>query len=179
MGINRAKHILLLVLFCTIAVSAFAQKSVVITGTIVSDAEGPLIMASITERDDKNRIVTAEETYHNGNFSMVVKNTDNRLQVSYIGHKTQTLPIGSRRVFNIEMTKSAAQSEDALTNHKKTTQEEQKTNSNFLYSMDSTFLIALVAIAVVVVLSVFFHYVPFVLWLSAKVSGVHISFRGR
>ena len=175
MGINRVKHILLLLLFCTIAVSASAQKSVVITGTVVSDAEGPLIMASITERDDKNRIVTAEETYHNGNFSMVVKNTDNRLQVSYIGHKTQTLPIGSRRVFNIEMTKSAAQQEDALTNHKKTTQEEQITNSNFLYSMDSTFLIALVAIAVVVVLSVFFHYVPFVLWLSAKVSGVHIS----
>ena len=31
------------------------------------------------------------------------------------------------------------------------------------------------AVAVIVVLSIFFHYVPFVLWLSAKVSGVQIS----
>ena len=36
-------------------------------------------------------------------------------------------------------------------------------------------LIGLSAVAVIVVLSIFFHYVPFVLWLSAKVSGVHIS----
>ncbi|MBR2607477.1 MAG: flotillin-like protein FloA [Bacteroidaceae bacterium] len=36
-------------------------------------------------------------------------------------------------------------------------------------------VIGLSAVAVIVVLSIFFHYVPFVLWLSAKVSGVHIS----
>lgn len=33
----------------------------------------------------------------------------------------------------------------------------------------------LIAVAVMVLLSVFFHFVPFFLWLSAKVSGVHIS----
>ena len=36
-------------------------------------------------------------------------------------------------------------------------------------------VIGLSAVAVIVVLSIFFHYVPFVLWLSAKVSGVRIS----
>ena len=36
-------------------------------------------------------------------------------------------------------------------------------------------VIGLSAVAAIVVLSIFFHYVPFVLWLSAKVSGVHIS----
>ena len=35
--------------------------------------------------------------------------------------------------------------------------------------------IVLSAVAIIVVLSIFFHYVPFVLWLSAKVSGVQIS----
>lgn len=35
--------------------------------------------------------------------------------------------------------------------------------------------IALIALGVVIVLSIFFHFVPFFLWLSAKVSGVHIS----
>ena len=37
------------------------------------------------------------------------------------------------------------------------------------------YTIILLAVAVIVVLSIFFHYVPFVLWLSAKVSGVRIS----
>ena len=33
----------------------------------------------------------------------------------------------------------------------------------------------IIAVAVIIVLSIFFHFVPFFLWLSAKVSGVHIS----
>ena len=37
------------------------------------------------------------------------------------------------------------------------------------------YTIILLAVAVIVVLSIFFHYVPFVLWLSAKVSGVQLS----
>ncbi len=41
--------------------------------------------------------------------------------------------------------------------------------------MESMYTIVLLAVAVIVVLSIFFHYVPFVLWLSAKVSGVQIS----
>ena len=35
--------------------------------------------------------------------------------------------------------------------------------------------IGIVTVAVLVVLSIFFHYVPFMLWLSALVSGVHVS----
>ena len=37
------------------------------------------------------------------------------------------------------------------------------------------FLIGGVLVALLVFLAIFFHYVPFVLWLSAKVSGVQIS----
>ena len=32
-----------------------------------------------------------------------------------------------------------------------------------------------IAIVAIVILAIFFHFVPFFLWLSAKVSGVHIS----
>lgn len=35
--------------------------------------------------------------------------------------------------------------------------------------------IGIIALGIVIVLSIFFHFVPFFLWLSAKVSGVHIS----
>ncbi len=42
--------------------------------------------------------------------------------------------------------------------------------------METTILFpAIIAIAAIIVLSIFFHFVPFFLWLSAHVSGVHIS----
>ena len=42
--------------------------------------------------------------------------------------------------------------------------------------MDTTILFpAIIAIAAIIMLSIFFHFVPFFLWLSAHVSGVHIS----
>lgn len=41
--------------------------------------------------------------------------------------------------------------------------------------MYTPMFIVVVLIATIVCLSIFFHFVPFFLWLSAKVSGVHIS----
>ena len=40
---------------------------------------------------------------------------------------------------------------------------------------DAPLLSVALVVALVVLLSIFFHFVPFFLWLSAKVSGVHIS----
>ncbi len=40
--------------------------------------------------------------------------------------------------------------------------------------MNPIFLVVLV-VAAIILLSIFFYYVPFVLWISAKASGVHIS----
>ncbi|MBQ8337450.1 MAG: SusC/RagA family TonB-linked outer membrane protein [Bacteroidaceae bacterium] len=99
----KIKHLFLLVLFGTLSSAAFAQKSARISGTITSDAEGPLIMVNITERDKSNRIIEASATDFEGNFSMVVKNTGNILEISYIGYKTQRIEIGNRTVFNIKM----------------------------------------------------------------------------
>ena len=99
----KIKHLFLLVLFCLVSSSVFAQKSARISGTITSDAEGPLIMVNVTERDNSNRIIEACVTDFEGNFSMVVKNTSNVLEISYVGYKTQRIEIGSRTVFNIKM----------------------------------------------------------------------------
>ena len=169
---SRMEHLFLTLLFCLAAVSVSAQKGVRISGIVNSDTEGPLIMVNITERDKDKHIINATTTDSNGRFSMVVKSTDNYLQMSYAGYNTVRMPIGSRRVFKVTMPEAGGGGVKSVKNKSK---EEQTTNYKSLYFMDSTFLIVLVAIAVVVVLSVFFHYVPFVLWLSAKVSGVHIS----
>ena len=99
----KIKHLFLLVLFCFVGSSVFAQKSARISGTITSDAEGPLIMVNVTERDASNRIVEACVTDFEGNFSMVVRNTSNVLEISYVGYKTERLEIGSRTVFNVKM----------------------------------------------------------------------------
>ena len=40
---------------------------------------------------------------------------------------------------------------------------------------ENIYLISGVVVGIIIFLSIFFHYVPFVLWLSAKVSGVRIS----
>ena len=99
----KIKHLFLLVLFCFASSSVFAQKSARISGTVSSDAEGPLPMVNITERDPSNRIIEACVTDFEGNFSMVVKNTSNVLEISYVGYKTQRIEIGSRTVFNVKM----------------------------------------------------------------------------
>ncbi len=100
----KIKNLLLLALCCIIgSTSVFAQRSARISGNISSDSEGPLMMVNVTERDNNDRIIEAAVTDMEGNFSMVVKNTNNRLEISYIGYKTQKLEIGSRTVFNIKM----------------------------------------------------------------------------
>ncbi len=99
----KIKHLFLLVLFCLVSSGVYAQKSARISGTITSDAEGALIMVNITERDKSNRIIEACVTDFEGNFSMVVKNTSNTLEISYVGYKTQRLEIGSRTIFNVKM----------------------------------------------------------------------------
>ena len=99
----KIKQLFLLVLFSTLCTVAFAQKSARISGTVSSDAEGPLIMVTITERDNSNRIIEYTTTDFEGNFSMVVKSTSNYLEVAYIGYKTQKLEIGDRTVFDIKM----------------------------------------------------------------------------
>ena len=99
----KIKHLFLFVLFSILSTAAFAQKGARISGTVYSDAEGPLIMVTITERDKSERIIEYTTTDFEGNFSMVVKNTSNYLEVAYIGYKTQKIEIGDRVSFDIKM----------------------------------------------------------------------------
>ena len=81
--------------------TAFAQGTR-ISGTVTDDF-GPVMMANVVERDANNRIVTAAVTDVNGNFSMVVKNTKNRLTVSYVGSQPVSVPIGAKTHFAIKL----------------------------------------------------------------------------
>lgn len=93
----------MLVLCCMVGTAAFAQKSARISGKVYSDSEGPLWNVQITERSSDDRIVEYTTTDFEGNFTMIVKNTSNKLQVQYMGYKTQVLTVGSKTFFDIEM----------------------------------------------------------------------------
>ena len=77
------------------------QAGDIITGT-VSDDFGPVMMANVVELDASNRIVASTQTDINGNFSFKIKNPKDKLRISYVGLKTQTLPINQME-YDIKM----------------------------------------------------------------------------
>ncbi|GAB6011309.1 SusC/RagA family TonB-linked outer membrane protein [Viscerimonas tarda] len=96
---------LLLSLFCCLN-SVFAQQEqqgILISGNVYCEVDGPVIAANVLELDNNNRFVSASVTDINGNFSMRIINSKNKLQVSYMGFQKQTLEIGQKRTFNIKL----------------------------------------------------------------------------
>ena len=88
-------------LLCIAAQMAVAQ-GIRISGTL-SDADGPIMMGNVTERDANNRIVSATQTDFNGNFSMQVKSTKNKLVFSYVGDKEKSITIGNQTTFKVKL----------------------------------------------------------------------------
>lgn len=68
-----------------------------ITGT-VKDANGPLTGVNLVEIDEYGRIVANAVSDNNGNFALKVKDAKNKIRVSYVGMKTQTLDISSNKL---------------------------------------------------------------------------------
>ncbi|MBM6992025.1 MAG: SusC/RagA family TonB-linked outer membrane protein [Prevotella sp.] len=95
------KKIYAAVVLTFMSIGMYAQSKR-ISGT-VNDPQGPVMMANVTERDANNRIVSAAQTDINGNFSMEVKNTKNKLVITYVGDKTKTIKIGDAETFDITL----------------------------------------------------------------------------
>ena len=95
------KKLISTALLSVISLCAMAQ-GVRVSGTL-TDAEGPVMMGNVTEQDANNRIDSATQTDFNGNFSLTVKSTKNKLVFSYVGDKSKTLPIGNQTVFKVKL----------------------------------------------------------------------------
>lgn len=87
---NTLRHIIM-VLLCLMTMGASAQITAV-HGT-VSDEFGEITGASVCEIDGTGRIIEATVTDLNGNFSMKIRNTKDKIRFSYVGCKSQTMPI--------------------------------------------------------------------------------------
>ena len=112
------KKILLTTLTCVISLCAAAQ-GVRISGTL-TDSDGPVMMGNVVERDANNRIVSATQTDFNGNFSLQVKSTKNKLVFSYVGDKTKVLNIGNQTVFKVKLDPENTQLKEVVVKSKRT-----------------------------------------------------------
>ena len=94
--IKKAALALFLSLFCMVA---YAQQT--LTGT-VKDASGePLIGATVQLPNGQGTVTDID-----GNFSLAVKNGD-KITISYIGCKTQTITVGNQSNLNITLANDA------------------------------------------------------------------------
>lgn len=75
----------------------FAQGTVQITGTVSGDGD-VLIGATVAEKGTTNGAITDLD----GKFSLTVKETS-VIEISYMGFESQTLPVGTRRVFDVTL----------------------------------------------------------------------------
>lgn len=89
------------VLWLGLMVGSVHAQIKTVSGTVRDEIE-TLIGASVCEVDGTGRTINATITDFNGHFAMKVKSTKNKLKVSFMGYKTQTLPI-NRSVYNITL----------------------------------------------------------------------------
>ena len=107
--------ILMMALLATTALHAQTITSV--HGT-VSDDMGPLMGATVCEIDGTGRIINSAITDLNGNFTMKVKNPKDKIRFSYVGLKTQTLPL-DRSTYKVHMASATTLKEVTIKSKKR------------------------------------------------------------
>ena len=111
------KKIILMTLLTIVSQGLMAQ-GIRISGTL-TDNEGPVMMGNVVEVDANNRIVSATQTDFNGNFSMQVKSTKNKLKFSYVGDKTKIMTIGNQTVFKVKLESENTQLKEVVVKSKR------------------------------------------------------------
>lgn len=111
----RVAMVACLLLVC--ALPMMAQDDISQVHGTVSDELGPLMGASVVEIDGNGRLINSALTDMNGNFTMKVKSTKNKIRFSFVGLKTQTLAI-NKTTYEIMM-ENATQLQEVVVKSKK------------------------------------------------------------
>lgn len=88
---------ILVVILSFLSMQIWAQDNVQISGIISGDGE-VLIGASVVEKGTTNGTITDID----GKFTLSVKEKSS-IEISYVGFDTKVLPVGGRRVFDVEL----------------------------------------------------------------------------
>ena len=112
---NKLKYILPIILFCLPTFLLGQTESLLITGNVYSDFDGGLIGVQVLEIDRTDRAVSATVTDYSGNFSLQIKNPNNKLRATYVGFESVNLSIGSQRKFDIKLVENTTLAEVVIT----------------------------------------------------------------
>ena len=100
-----------------LSLTAGAQDITSVHGT-VSDEMGGLMGATVCEIDGNDRIINSAVTDLNGNFTMKVKSTKDKIRFSYVGMKTQVMAI-NKTTYNIRMSSATTLKEVTVKSKKR------------------------------------------------------------
>lgn len=114
---HRCRVALLTCALSLCSLAAMAQQITQVHGT-VSDDFGPLMGATVCEIDGTGRIIESAITDMNGNFNMKVKNPNDKLRISYVGLKTQTLKF-DKTTYNVMMASATTLNEVVVKSKKR------------------------------------------------------------
>jgi TonB-linked SusC/RagA family outer membrane protein len=112
---------LLAITFCSTNVWAQSGEEATIRGKIISDQGEELISVTVWEMDKTDRVISHTGTDINGQFSMQIKSTKNRLRFAYVGFAPQIMDIGTQRVFNITLRENSTLKEVVVTSKRTAT----------------------------------------------------------
>lgn len=102
------KACIMLLLFAVLPVCVFAQ--IKITGIVYDSANEPLVGATVMEKGTSNGISADVD----GKFSLTVKSEKSVIEFTYVGYASQSLTVGSNRVFNVVLEDDAKVLDDVV-----------------------------------------------------------------
>lgn len=109
---KRIKYKWVLVLVITLGVmqGIIGQTPVTIKGRVTEKGKGQAIDGvTIVEVNENDRQVNGGNTDADGNYTIRISNTANRLRFSFIGYESKTENIGTRAVINVQLIRDSGQ----------------------------------------------------------------------
>lgn len=97
------RHIIISLLFASVSVAAYAQKTVTVKGTVTDTNGEPLIGATVKVPGKSTGSVTDLD----GNFKLDITDKDKSLTVSYVGYKTQVVPVQGGKQLRVKLLENA------------------------------------------------------------------------
>lgn len=106
-----SKYIIMKWLLILIVINVQSQTPVTIKGRVTEKGKGHAIDAvTIVEVNANDRQVNGANTDADGNYTIRISNTANRLRFSFIGFESKTEAIGDRAIINVQLVRDSGQS---------------------------------------------------------------------
>lgn len=108
MNITLIKKLLLIVILSGCGAISMAQSTEIRGKVLQSNSTESLAGVTVVEVNQNDRQVNGTNTDQEGNYTLKISNTANRVRFSYIGYETKTVAISGRSVINVDLVQDAS-----------------------------------------------------------------------